>query len=109
MHKYCLTLDLKDDPELIAEYEKYHTDIWPGIRKSITDSGIINMEIYRFDTRLFMIMETDESFSFDKKAQMDEASSEVQEWENLMLKYQQPLKHAPKGGKWVLMSKIFEL
>lgn len=109
MPKYCLTLDLKDDPELIVEYEKYHTAIWPGIRKSITDSGITNMEIYRFDTRLFMIMETDENFSFDKKAQMDEASSEVQEWENLMLKYQQPLKNAPKGGKWVLMSKIFQL
>ncbi|GAC1304101.1 MAG: L-rhamnose mutarotase [Mucilaginibacter sp.] len=109
MPKYCLTLDLKDDPELIAEYERYHTAIWPGIRKSITDSGITNMEIYRFDTRLFMIMETDESFSFDKKAQMDAANNEVQEWENLMLKYQQPLKNAPTGEKWVLMGKIFEL
>jgi L-rhamnose mutarotase len=109
MPKYCLTLDLKDDPELIAEYEKYHADIWPAIRKSITDSGITDMEIYRFDTRLCMTMETDESFSFDKKTRMDEASSEVQEWESLMLKYQQPLKNAPKRGKWVLMSRIFQL
>jgi len=67
MRKYCLTLDLQDDPELIAEYEKYHTAIWPEIRESITGSGIVNMEIYRYDTRLFMIMETDESFSFEKK------------------------------------------
>jgi L-rhamnose mutarotase len=109
MHKYCLTLDLKDDPELIAEYEKYHTAIWPEIRKSITDSGITNMEIYRYNTRLFMIMETDESFSFEKKAAMDVVNLKVREWETLMWNYQQPLKNALKGEKWVLMNKIFEL
>jgi L-rhamnose mutarotase len=109
MHKYYLTLDLKDDPSLIAEYERYHTNIWPEIRESITGSGITNMEIYRYNTRLFMIMETDDSFSFEKKAGMDAANPKVQEWENLMWKYQQPLKKALKGEKWVLMNKIFAL
>jgi L-rhamnose mutarotase len=109
MYKYCLTLDLKDDPALIAEYERYHTNIWPEIRESITGSGITNMEIYRYNTRLFMIMETDDSFSFEKKAGMDAANPKVQEWENLMWKYQQPLKKALKGEKWVLMNKIFAL
>lgn len=109
MHKYCLTLDLKDDLALIAEYEKHHTRVWPEILKSITDSGIISMEIYRYHTRLFMIMETDDSFSFDKKATADAQNSKVQEWENLMWNYQQPLKKALKGEKWVLMNKIFDL
>ena len=109
MHRYCLTLDLKDDVALIAAYEKYHTAVWPEIRQSITTSGIINMEIYRYDTRLFMIMETDDSFSFQKKAAMDAADSKVQDWETLMWNYQQPLKNALKGEKWVLMNKIFQL
>jgi L-rhamnose mutarotase len=109
MPKYCLTLDLKDDPTLIAEYEKYHTAIWPEIRESITGSGITNMEIYRYDNRLFMIMETDESFSFEKKSALDANNDKVQEWETLMWKYQQPLKNALKGEKWVLMNKIFQL
>jgi L-rhamnose mutarotase len=109
MQKYCLTLDLKDDPALIAEYEKYHTAIWPEIHKSIIDSGITNMEIYRYANRLFMIMETDESFTFEKKAEMDAANPKVQEWENLMWNYQQPLKRALKDEKWVLMNKIFQL
>lgn len=108
MHRYCLTLDLKDDVALIAAYEKYHTAVWPEIRQSITTSGIINMEIYRYDTRLFMIMETDDSFSFQKKAAMDAADSKVQDWETLMWNYQQPLKNALKGEKWVLMNKIFQ-
>jgi L-rhamnose mutarotase len=109
MNKYCLTLDLKDDPALIAEYEQYHTSIWPEIQQSITGSGIMNMEIYRYDTRLFMIMETDDLFSFEKKSAMDAADPKVQEWENLMWNYQQPLKNAAKGEKWVLMNKIFQL
>jgi len=107
--RYCLTLDLKDDPALIAEYEAYHTAIWPEIHKSITEAGITNMEIYRHDTRLFMIMETDETFSFDRKGAMDAANPKVQEWEDLMWNYQQPLKNAAKGEKWVLMNKIFQL
>jgi L-rhamnose mutarotase len=109
MPKYCLTLDLKDDPALIAEYEKHHQAVWPEIKKSIIDSGIIGMKIYRNDTRLFMIMEVNDSFSFEKKAQMDAANAKVQEWENLMWNYQQPLKNALKGEKWVLMKKIFEI
>jgi len=109
MAKYCLTLDLKDDPALIAEYEKYHVDVWPEIKRSILELGITNMEIYRFDTRLLMIMETDESFTFERKAAMDAANTKVQEWETLMWKYQQPVKNALKGEKWVLMNKIFQL
>jgi L-rhamnose mutarotase len=109
MKKYCLTLDLKDDPALIAEYEQHHTAIWPEIHKSIIDSGITSMEIYRHDNRLFMIMETDETFSFERKGIMDAANSKVQQWENMMWNYQQPLKNAAKGEKWVLMNKIFQL
>lgn len=108
-HRYCLTLDLVDDKDLIAEYEKYHELIWPEIHKSIVDSGITSMEIYRFDVRLFMIMETDDSFSFEAKGAADAANPKVQEWENQMWKYQQPVKGALKGEKWVLMDKIFAL
>jgi L-rhamnose mutarotase len=109
MNRYCLTVDLKDDPKLIAEYEAYHQSIWPEIQKSITDSGITHMEIYRLGVRLFMIMETDDSFSFEKKNAMDAGNSKVQEWEDLMWKYQQPLALAKPGEKWLLMNKIFEL
>ena len=107
--RYCLALDLKDDPECIAEYERYHGHVWDEIKKSIYDAGITNMEIYRTGNRLFMIMETNEKFSFEKKAAMDNANPKVQEWEQLMWKFQQPLPWANKGEKWILMEKIFTL
>ncbi|HET7116320.1 MAG TPA: L-rhamnose mutarotase [Hanamia sp.] len=107
--RYCLSLDLKNDDNLIAGYEQYHQHVWPEIIDSIKSSGIYNMEIYRVFNRLFMIMETDESFSFDKKNEMDIANPKVQEWENLMWKYQQALPGAKPGEKWMLMDKIFDL
>ena len=109
VQKYCLALDLKDDPQLIEEYEKYHQHVWEEIKKSIYDAGITNMEIYRTGNRLSMIMETNENFSFEKKTAMDNANQRVQEWEQLMWKFQQPLPWAKEGEKWVLMEKIFQL
>lgn len=109
MKRYCLTVDLKDDVALIAEYEEYHRSVWPEIKKSITDSGISDMEIYRFGNHLFMIMETEDNFSFERKAAMDNDNPKVQEWETLMWKFQQPLKNAKPGEKWVLMDRIFKL
>lgn len=109
MKRYCLTLDLKDDAALIAEYEAHHKNVWPEILDSINGSGITGMEIYRYDVRLFMIMETRDDFSFENKAAMDEGNVKVQEWEQLMWKYQQPVKGAVAGAKWVLMDKIFQL
>lgn len=109
MNRYCLALDLNDDPQLIAEYEAYHKSIWPEIHQSIIESGITHMEIYRCFNRLFMIMETDDSFSFDKKGSADAANAKVQEWEELMWKYQQAIPGSKPGEKWVLMNKIFEI
>jgi L-rhamnose mutarotase len=107
--RYCLALDLKNDPALIAEYEQHHERIWPDIAASIRESGIPEMEIYRIGNRLFMIMETDESFSFEAKGAADAANPTVQKWEALMWGYQQALPMAKPGEKWVLMKKIFQL
>jgi len=107
--RYCLTLDLKDDPKLIAEYRQYHENVWPEISRSIKESGVEEMEIYLLGRRLFMIIEVDESFSFEAKAAIDRANPKVQEWEQLMWKFQQALPEAKPGEKWVPMERIFKL
>ena len=108
MKRYCLALDLKDDPSLIAEYEAYHQRVWPEILESIKDAGIEQMEIYRINNRLFMIMEAGDDFSFEQKAAMDMSNKKVQEWEELMWKYQQALPGSKPGEKWRLMERIFK-
>lgn len=109
MKKYCLTLDLKNDPVLIDEYEQWHRNVWPEIRNSILDSGITKMEIFRLDNRMCMLIEADDHFSFEKKSAMDASNKKVGEWEELMWRFQQPLPNAAPGEKWMLMEKFFEL
>lgn len=107
MKRYCLALDLKDDPTLIAEYEQHHQKVWPEILQSIKDSGILQLEIYRVANRLFMILEAGDDFSFEHKNAMDASNPHVQQWEQLMWKYQQALPGAKPGEKWMLMERIF--
>ena len=107
--RFCLTLDLKDDPALIAEYKRYHEKVWPEITKSLKDAGVVDMEIYLLGTRMFMIMEVGSEFSFAKKAKMDLANPKVREWEELMGRFQNPLPNASPVERWQVMEKVFEL
>jgi L-rhamnose mutarotase len=109
MKTYYLALDLKEDPALIAEYDKWHTKVWPEIKRSIIDSGITSMEIYRTGNRLFMVINAKDNFSFERKAEADRDNSKVAEWEKLMWNYQKPLPWAKEGEKWLLMEQIFKL
>ena len=107
--RYCLALDLKDSPQLIEEYKRHHQNVWPEITQSIRSAGIEDMEIYFVGTRLFMIMEVNDAFSFEEKARADRSNPKVQEWEKLMWKFQEPLPQASPGEKWMLMERIFKL
>jgi L-rhamnose mutarotase len=97
--------------EKIAAYERWHKagNLMPGIKESILGAGIVQMEIYRTGNRLVMTMDTDDTFSFERKAAMDQADPNVQEWEKLMWEFQSPLPWAKEGEKWVFMDKIFQL
>ncbi len=107
--RHCLALDLKNDPALIAEYERYHEAVWPEVLQSIRDAGILSMEIYRVENRLVLVMDTADDFSPERKAQMDADNPKVQAWETLMWNYQTALPTAQPGQKWVPMKKVFEL
>lgn len=110
MQRFCLTLDLKDDPELIQEYEAWHAPGrgWPEVRQNDLNAGVLDLQIYRFGTRMVMILETEDNFSFEKKAEMDAKNPHVQKWEELMWNYQQAVPGAKPGQKWVLMDQIFQ-
>ena len=75
MPRHCLALDLKDDETAISEYKRYHVKIWPEVKKSLFDAGIVAMEIYLAGNRLFMIMDVDDHFSLSAKAAAEDRKS----------------------------------
>lgn len=109
--KLYYACDLIDEAELIEKYKSYHSidNTWPEITKSIRDCGILEMEIYILENRLFMIMEVDETYTAERKKKMDAANPKVQEWETLMWQFQQAPPGAKQGEKWVLLEQIFKL
>ncbi len=107
--RHCFALDLINDPKLISAYKKHHENVWPEIIASIKDAGIEKLEIYLVANRLFMVMEVNDGFSFEKKSISDHLNPIVQDWETLMWKYQLELPLAKPGEKWLLMEKIYEL
>jgi L-rhamnose mutarotase len=54
-------------------------------------------------------MEVNNHFDFAAKATADAQNPKVEEWEQLMWTFQQPLPFAAPGEKWMLMKKIFTL
>jgi L-rhamnose mutarotase len=109
--QYCLTLELQDDNEFIRLYEAHHQagKVWPEVIKSIRDSGIKHMAIYRQGTQLMMILDVDETFSFEQKSLSDLDNERVQEWELLMEKFQKIEQGNSTKSKWKLVNRIFSL
>jgi L-rhamnose mutarotase len=107
----CLALDLKDDAGLIEEYRRYHAPGGPpaSVTRALRNSGILSLQIYLSGNRLFMLLEAKPGFSLEAKAKADAADSEVQHWEKLMWKFQQPLPWAAPGQKWVPAERIYDL
>ena len=109
MPRFCLTLDLKNDETAISEYKRYHARIWPEVRDSLIAAGVTDMEIYLMGTRMFMIMDVDDTFSLSAKAAADAVNAKVQEWETIMHNFQEKLPQSEPEQWWVVMDRVFSL
>ena len=109
--RYCQTLDLKDNPELIAEYRRRHSEgeAWPEIIDGIREVGSLEMEIYLLDNRLFMIVEAPLDFDWDAAMARLATLPRQQEWEDYMSCFQQAAAGSSSSEKWRLMERIFHL
>jgi len=109
MKRYCQTLDLRDDPEMIEKYVEAHSRVWPEVQAGIREVGILDMQIFRRGNRLFMIMDTVDEFDFEADNARLARLPRQAEWEAYVAQFQGCDPDAPSTQKWQLMEKIFEL
>jgi L-rhamnose mutarotase len=109
--RFCKTLTLKDDPQLIADYKKVHSpgETWPEITQGMREVGILNMEIYIFGTRLFMIMDTVPDFDHEKAMKELATKPRQSEWEAYVSRFQNTSAEATADDKWQVMECIYEM
>lgn len=109
--RYCQTLDLRDDPALIAEYRRLHSEEfqWREIRDGIRAVGILEMEIYLLDNRLFMIVETPLDFDWDEAMERLASLPRQAEWEATVAAFQLCRPGSTSAEKWRMMTRIFHL
>lgn len=109
--RYCRTLELRDNAELVAEYRRRHEEgrIWPEVLQGIREVGILEMEIYIMGTRLFMIVETPLDFDWDEAMSRLAVLPRQQEWEDYMSLFQQSGPGATSSEKWQPMERMFHL
>lgn len=109
MKRYCQCLELRDDPALIGQYVEAHAHVWPEIQEGIRSVGILDMQIYRLGSRLFMIVDTVDGFDWEKDNARLATLPRQAEWEAYVARFQGCDPDAPSTDKWHLMEKIFEL
>jgi L-rhamnose mutarotase len=110
MKRYVLTLDLKDDPALVARYKAHHRAVWPEVQASLRRVGVEAMDIYGLDRRLVMVLDTTDDFDLVESFARHSASDpRCAEWESLMKTFQEPPPGAKPGEVWALMAPVFHL
>ena len=107
MKRYCQYLHLVDDEEMIAQYVEAHAHVWPEIIEGQRDVGILDMQIYRKDRQLFMIMDTVDDFDFDRDMAKLATLPRQAEWEAYVAQFQGCKADARSDEKWQLMERIF--
>ena len=109
MKRYCQTLTLVDDEQMIAKYVEAHAHVWPEIIEGQRAVGILDMQIYRRGRELFMICDTVDGFDWERDMARLATLPRQAEWEAYVAQFQGCDPSAPSTAKWQLMERIFKL
>jgi len=107
MKRYCQTLTLVDNEQMIAQYVDAHTHVWPEVIEGQRAVGILDMQIYRHGRNLFMILDTVDDFDFARDMSRLATLPRQAEWEAYVSQFQGCSAKASSEEKWQIMERIF--
>lgn len=107
MKRYCQTLNLVNDEAMIAKYCEAHAHVWPEIIEGQRKVGILDMQIYRLGTTLFMICDTVDDFDWNRDMARLSTMPRQADWEAYVSQFQGCSQEARSDEKWHIMERIF--
>ncbi len=107
MKRYCQTLTLVNDTELIEKYVDVHSNVWPEIIEGQREVGILDMQIFIKDNLLFMICDTVDDFDWERDMARLATLPRQAEWEAYVAQFQGCRADARSDEKWQMMKRIF--
>jgi L-rhamnose mutarotase len=109
--RYVQYMEISDDPELMAEYRKWHSEEynWKEIRDGIRQVGILEMEIYLIGNHLTMIIDTPADFNWQESMDRLAKLPRQAEWEAFVSRFQNCSPDVRSDEKWKPMERIFRL
>ena len=109
--RFVQTMELRDDPELIALYRKAHSEeeCWKEIVEGIRAVGILEMELYILGTRLVMIVDAPADFNWDEAMSRLATLPRQAEWEQSVARFQKCAEEQRSDEKWQMMERMFHL
>jgi L-rhamnose mutarotase len=105
---YGLILNLRDDPNKIEEYKAQHQAVWPEVVARLREVGIQRMQIFLRDRRLFMYIDTDDSFDPRRDFVRVNEDPKSKEWNELMSTLQERAPEAAPDEWWAPMERVFD-
>lgn len=109
MKRYCQMLELVNDKNMIDKYVEVHSHVWPEVMAGQREVGILDMQIYRYENKVFMICDTVDDFDWERDMARLAALPRQAEWEAYVAQFQGCDPDAPSAAKWHLMDRIFVL
>ena len=109
--RYVQFMEIKDDPELIAQYRYWHSEAhhWQEIREGIRAVGILEMEIYMRHNQLVMIVDAPSDFNWQEAMSRLATLPRQAEWEAFVARFQGCSVDACSDEKWQQAERIFQL
>ena len=109
MKSFAMTLNLKDDEEIIERYKEYHRAVWPEVLEGLRGTGILKMKIFLRGRHMFMYLEAPDEFDLDRDFPRYMEASRAKEWDALMREFQEPVADASPGEWWAAMEEVFDI
>ena len=110
MKQYALTINLVNDPEKIEQYKDYHRNVWPEVQECLKAVGIVKMDIFLLGRRMFMIIETPDTFELERDfGRLPDLNPRYSEWQTQMDVFQEKVPEAKAGEQWALMERVYHL